>query len=174
MVDVSHPNFEWQMATSQKVLAEIGAGQQEMITVFNKIDQLSDNWILRKIMQKKYPKSYWISAHSPDDVALLSQGILKHFSAYFCQARCLVPSQDSNQLISELYRSCIVEEICYQKPDSIEIKIKARPQMLKRIEKMIQRIDGSMEIDLADKFKQSSFESECHSLLANSQRVYVL
>lgn len=38
VVDVSHPNFEEQMQTVNETLAEIGAGDKPVITVFNKID----------------------------------------------------------------------------------------------------------------------------------------
>ena len=38
VVDVSHPDFEQQMAVTQNTLAEIGAGEKPGIVVFNKID----------------------------------------------------------------------------------------------------------------------------------------
>ena len=41
VVDISHPQFEDQMATVTKTLQEIGAGDKEVITVFNKIDAYS-------------------------------------------------------------------------------------------------------------------------------------
>ena len=39
VVDVSHPQFEEQMATVDETLAEIGASNKPVITVFNKIDK---------------------------------------------------------------------------------------------------------------------------------------
>ncbi|PCJ66710.1 MAG: GTPase HflX [Bacteroidetes bacterium] len=41
VVDVSHPQFEDQMDTVTKTLAEIGASDKPIITVFNKIDKYS-------------------------------------------------------------------------------------------------------------------------------------
>ena len=40
VVDVSHPNFEDQMATVNQTLIDIGATDKPTILVFNKIDQL--------------------------------------------------------------------------------------------------------------------------------------
>ena len=39
VVDVSHPQFEEQMTTVSQTLAEIGASDKPVITIFNKIDQ---------------------------------------------------------------------------------------------------------------------------------------
>ena len=39
VVDVSHPQFEEQMATVEETLAEIGASNKPVITIFNKIDK---------------------------------------------------------------------------------------------------------------------------------------
>lgn len=41
VVDISHPNFEDQIEVVNKTLAEIGAGDQKMIYIFNKIDAFS-------------------------------------------------------------------------------------------------------------------------------------
>ncbi len=41
VVDISHPNFEEQIEVVNKTLAEIGAADKPMITVFNKIDAYS-------------------------------------------------------------------------------------------------------------------------------------
>ena len=38
VVDLSNPDFENQMTTTAEVLAELGADQKRMITVYNKID----------------------------------------------------------------------------------------------------------------------------------------
>ena len=41
IVDISHPNFEEQMNVVKQTLAEIGAGDKPVYTVFNKIDNFS-------------------------------------------------------------------------------------------------------------------------------------
>ena len=41
VVDISHPNYEEQMAEVDRTLAEIGAGEKPVIVVFNKIDAYS-------------------------------------------------------------------------------------------------------------------------------------
>ena len=42
VVDLSNPEFEAQMKTTNKVLAELGAEDKEMLTVYNKVDLVSD------------------------------------------------------------------------------------------------------------------------------------
>lgn len=41
IVDISHPNFESQIATVKETLAELNAHEKQILTVFNKIDKLS-------------------------------------------------------------------------------------------------------------------------------------
>ncbi|MGL1885288.1 MAG: GTPase HflX [Reichenbachiella sp.] len=41
VVDISHPSFEEQMQVVNDTLVELGAGDKEMVVVYNKIDQLS-------------------------------------------------------------------------------------------------------------------------------------
>jgi len=40
LVDLSNPEYEAQMKTTEKVLEELGAGEKERLTVYNKIDSL--------------------------------------------------------------------------------------------------------------------------------------
>ena len=42
VIDVSHPQFEYHLRVVEETLAEIGAGTQRTMLVFNKIDQLKD------------------------------------------------------------------------------------------------------------------------------------
>ena len=42
VIDVSHPQFEDHLRVVEETLAEIGAGTQRTMLVFNKIDQLKD------------------------------------------------------------------------------------------------------------------------------------
>jgi len=43
VVDISHPSFEEQMQVVNETLVELGAGDKDMIVVYNKIDQLSNS-----------------------------------------------------------------------------------------------------------------------------------
>lgn len=70
VVDISHPNFEDQILVVNETLKEIGAGQKSMVLVFNKIDQLTDPFILedetlssKKEYLKKLKKS-WMAKQS--------------------------------------------------------------------------------------------------------------
>ena len=51
LVDLSNPEYEAQMETTAKVLAELGAADKELLTVYNKIDQLENG--LEKLKAKE-------------------------------------------------------------------------------------------------------------------------
>lgn len=63
VVDISHPNFEEQIETVNKIITEIGAGDKEMIMVFNKIDAYQaaerDEHDLGPIEKKHFSLDEW-------------------------------------------------------------------------------------------------------------------
>lgn len=67
VVDFSNKDFEAQMKTTEEVLKEIGASGKEMLTLFNKVDQVSSDI---KILRAKRicPNSVFISAKTGDGV----------------------------------------------------------------------------------------------------------
>ncbi len=86
IVDISHPDFEEQIQTVQKTLAEIDAGDKPTIIIFNKIDQYSwiekaeddlspktkENITLEELkatwMAKCGPKTIFISAKTKENI----------------------------------------------------------------------------------------------------------
>lgn len=86
VVDISHPDFEEQIQTVQKTLAEIDAGDKPTILIFNKIDQYtwkekaeddltpktSENVTLQELketwMAKCGPKTLFISAKTKENI----------------------------------------------------------------------------------------------------------
>src|SRR5687767_8924957 len=61
VVDVSHPSWEIQAESVIETLAEIDAGDKPTLTIFNKIDRLADQTVLRELVAST-PNSVAISA----------------------------------------------------------------------------------------------------------------
>lgn len=91
VVDVSDPAWERQMATTQEVLAEIGAGEIPQQMVFNKIDCCSEPDSLRASLLKKHPDALVVSAYMPEDVLRVHQAIVSFFDAQLVEATVLIP-----------------------------------------------------------------------------------
>ena len=62
IVDISHPNFEEQMDSVNKVLDEINSIEKPMIIVFNKIDAyVPEPWDETELIESRSKKNYSIS-----------------------------------------------------------------------------------------------------------------
>lgn len=61
IVDASHPEYEQQMTTVYKVLQELNIADKPTVTVFNKIDLLSNKWRIKRLLVN-HPDSVAISA----------------------------------------------------------------------------------------------------------------
>ena len=60
LVDLSHPRFESQMASTQRVMGELGAAEKPRFWVFNKIDRVEGTLV--KNIAERFPESAFISA----------------------------------------------------------------------------------------------------------------
>lgn len=66
VIDISHPNFLEQIRTVQSTLAELGASEKPVITVFNKVDAYKDDHESDGGMSLSDFKKFWLdSEHSP-------------------------------------------------------------------------------------------------------------
>lgn len=61
LIDASHPMAEEQAETTHEVLKELGAGKKPIITVINKIDQVTSPSLVHRL-RMTYPKNVLISA----------------------------------------------------------------------------------------------------------------
>src|SRR5690606_26694193 len=96
VVDISHPLFEDQMQTVNETLMEIGAGDKQMITVFNKIDlykpkassedifedeTIYDLALLKKTWMAKLNENLvFVSAEKNENIDALRRLILQNIS----------------------------------------------------------------------------------------------
>ncbi len=94
IVDYSDPFYTQQIETTNRTLAELGAGNIPMITVFNKTDLCEP--------KTSYPKcgrdKIYISAKEDSSIELLVQMLLEYAYADYVDAKFLIPYEKGNVL----------------------------------------------------------------------------
>ena len=133
IVDISQPNYQTQMKTTEKVLEEIGAGSIPILLVFNKIDKV-DETFLAKILQKKYLGSIAISAFDWDDIKRLHAHLYNYFATQFKELRINVPS-DNNVILSSIYQSCIILDVGYENEGYVSFHLRAPDVVFSMLER---------------------------------------
>jgi GTP-binding protein HflX len=113
VIDASDPGFERQLAVTEAVLRDIGAGGVPRLVVFNKIDNVGDAAAQAEdeaTLQARYPGCVVMSARRPDDVARLRQAILAHFRRDQVEAEIFLPWAQQ-QLRGAIFAQCeVIEE----------------------------------------------------------------
>ena len=90
LVDISNPEYEAQMATTDRVLTELGAADKPLLTVYNKIDQLLND--VEKFKAKRIvTSSVFISAQTGEGIALLLDKLEEVFSSVSEEVTYLIP-----------------------------------------------------------------------------------
>lgn len=102
VLDVNSPEVEAHAKTTLDVIEELGAGDKEIITVFNKIDSL---WTeeTRDTLAIQYPDAIFISAHTGEGIPLLLDRIESIVEGEFTQLRLLIP-HDRYDLVARIHR----------------------------------------------------------------------
>ena len=112
VIDASDPGFERQIAVTEKVIAEIEAGDVPRLRVFNKIDRVGDAKAqieLAKALRARYPKCIVMSAVDPNAVLKLQKTIRSFFSRRLVKAELFLP-WSAQHLRGELFANCVVLE----------------------------------------------------------------
>lgn len=91
--DVSDPHFEKHLDVTKSVLTELGVQDKDQMIVFNKKDLFHDE-IKKKIILRKHPNSYLISANEPDDIKNLRKTIVDFFLRKQLPFDLFVPYED--------------------------------------------------------------------------------
>jgi len=111
VVDLSNPEMEKQMKTTVEVLKELGGGDKEILTVYNKVDQAPDP--LTKIKAKNLvPECSFISAKTSQGIEGLLELIEKKLDEGEDVHNYLIP-HDQYSLVSKLREqgSLLSEEV---------------------------------------------------------------
>ena len=117
VVDISSPEFEQQLETTNSVLKELGADEKSMITVFNKVDQVPD---LR--LSKGLPKpSVAVSAMTGEGLGELTSQFEQFLEDRMVTMELLIPF-DRYELISQLHQQGTIKE---EKPEDTGLRLVA-------------------------------------------------
>ncbi|MFN3995561.1 MAG: GTPase HflX [bacterium] len=71
--DISNPNFETHIQETKKLIDEVGATSIPSISVFNKIDKVDKNFLLK--VKERYPNFLFISAKTKENIDILKRTI---------------------------------------------------------------------------------------------------
>jgi GTPase len=112
VVDASDPGFERQLAVTDEVLEEIGAGDVPRLLVFNKLDRAGDpaaQAALEASLRARYPGCIVMSARRAADVTRLSDTIRAFFERNLVEAELFLPWA-AQSLRGEIFATCKVLE----------------------------------------------------------------
>lgn len=112
LVDISAPSWEVQRDAVIDTLRILGAQDKPAITVFNKIDAISDPFIRRDLISQ-FPNSVAISATTGEGMNDLLNAIRKQVQDLLGYVNALVPYSESG-LIQECYNFGRVHKVDYR------------------------------------------------------------
>ncbi len=110
VIDASDPGYERQLAVTEKVLEEVGAGEVPRIKVFNKIDMVGDKTAQaerEEALREQYPGCVVMSAKREADVAKMHATIRDVFRKELVEAELFLP-WSMQQLRGKIFSSCEV------------------------------------------------------------------
>jgi GTP-binding protein HflX len=91
VVDVTNPNFEEHHATTLAVLGELGAAEQTIVTVFNKIDAATA--AMRQRARRLVPDALFVSAKTREGLDTLEARCLELIAEAHASTELLVPHE---------------------------------------------------------------------------------
>lgn len=111
VVDISHPEYKEQMDAVKKILEELGAAEKPMITVFNKIDQLSNPSMMEREIGN-IANSVVISARFGLGIDNLIHVLETQLATWRVEGCYHLPPSES-ALLAEIHRSGHVIDLHY-------------------------------------------------------------
>jgi GTP-binding protein HflX len=91
VIDVTNPNFEQHHATTLSVLEELGAADQTIVTVFNKIDAADRSMLARA--RKLAPGALFVSARTREGLETLEARCLELIADAHAATELIVPHE---------------------------------------------------------------------------------
>jgi len=101
LVDASSPDAEAHYATTMSVLKELGAENKEILTVFNKIDQIDDP-ARQLLLRAEHPECLFISVQSGEGIDALLERCETMLGDFGQSMKLLIP-HDRYDLINRLH-----------------------------------------------------------------------
>jgi GTP-binding protein HflX len=101
VLDVTNPNFEQHYATTLSVLGELGAADQTIITVFNKVDAATP--AMKRRAKQLVPDALFVSAHTKAGLDDLEERCIELIADTTNEQELLVP-HDRYDVIAKLHQ----------------------------------------------------------------------
>ena len=133
VVDITSPSFAEQLATTQEVLAEIGAGGKEALVVFNKID-LADDFLVRRL-RHEYPPAVFVSARTGAGFDTLLDRLSEIVNRHLGELRLRLPP-DKYAVLAFLHRAGNVREERFE-DDGIYVTVAVPAKYRHELEKYV-------------------------------------
>jgi GTP-binding protein HflX len=108
IVDLSNHLFHEQMETVQKVLEELDAAKNPLLTVFNKVDKVTDENILLET-KKRFPHSLFISAGRRIGLDKLRAAVIEHIETAYVTATMAIDPADGKLYAMVHYLADVLE-----------------------------------------------------------------
>jgi GTP-binding protein HflX len=116
VVDLSHPQWEDHIASTEAVIRELEADGKHTLIVFNKIDRLENPEAVQAAMAR-HPNSVAISVKTGENLQEFVDELQNQLSAWRLRQKFRIPQSDSAAL-AELHRAGHVIDIRYEGDDA--------------------------------------------------------
>ncbi len=117
VVDVSHPQYEEQIAATEEVIKELEADGKHTLLVFNKIDRVTNPEAVRAALLR-HPHSVAVSMRTGENTADFVEELQNQLSSWRMRQKFRIPQSDSAAL-AELHRAGHVIDITYEGDDAL-------------------------------------------------------
>jgi len=136
VVDLSHREYVKQMCTADDLIREMGADDIDILTVFNKVDALSDSEILDRALHA-YPSAIAISCKTGQGIDSLRKQMIVHYEKNLAPYR-LELEHSQAMLIQEIRKHALILKEDYT-PNGIVLNLKLSLGAKAKLESILKR-----------------------------------
>lgn len=136
IIDVSHPRFEEQIAVVEDTLGELEVSGKPRISVFNKIDKLTDRAIMHNLAER-YDPAVFISASRGINISALT-GVLLGLLEQDALEQTLTIKQADYGTIAKLHEIAEILETTYQ-DDAVTVRFRVGRKNMEQLNKLLAR-----------------------------------
>jgi GTP-binding protein HflX len=148
VIDVSEPlqTIEKKLKTCHETIEHIGASNVPVITVFNKIDKLSEAELKQKfeILKDETKNPVLVSALTRTNLDKLRKEILKKLEGYIQASFSLPLTNEAMPLVSWVHAEADVKKTEYI-DSNVQIVFEATPEFAEKIKKRVHELKGKFE-----------------------------
>jgi GTP-binding protein HflX len=112
VIDVSHPSWEMQRDAVMETMAELGAADKPMLTLFNKIDLVPDPFLARTLAAD-WPNSVAISARTGAGREEFMEALVRQVQDLLGSVKALIPYSESS-MVQDCYDYGRVHKVEYR------------------------------------------------------------